>query len=202
MLDVLKDLVGTLLGAWLGAYFGYRFSIKQAQAAESSENAVSQDAYLRHLMDEFTHNRRILRSVKDSLSGPPVENLWTPAATAVTHLRLQAWDQLLCSGVLPLLAPTHQQTLGGADRAVRDAKRVIQTFEAKWRKVGDWAAWDRATENPQPLTTWPIVKDQWLTEASEEVDRAIYLLGQAIGTLPSVTDDDASDHVIYNYEPQ
>lgn len=189
MLGVLNGLIGTLLGAWLGAYFGYRYSVKHARIEEVKKQAASKDAYLRHLADEFSYNRRILMEVKkEMLSGPAIDNLWTPAATAVTHLRLEAWDELVRAGILPLLEALEQQTLGGADRATRDAKRVLQTFAAKWQKVKDWQGWDALTGNPQPLTSQKVVKDQWLSEATGDVERAIYLLTQAISSLPSVTD--------------
>lgn len=179
------DFVVTVFGVIFGAFVSFILIKWQSKRDLNTRKS----AYITNLLMEFKHNREIMYKIKSFVGeGPDIDNLWSPAEVNAISLITEAWNELIKSGILPMIDIKDRTLLQITNRTVHDVKRKIQEISANWKRVEEWHKIDIQKGN-QLLTQRMLYKDKALREATEYIDYSINSLDEAINILKVYCED-------------
>lgn len=180
VVSVASSGISAILGACVGALLSRKATFEAIRWQMKSEAINIQRSYIRNLLEEFKHNKKILHRLDSYIGpGPNVEHFWTPAELIASSLKTDAWDALIKAGVLPVLNEQEQRTLSITNRTVYDVKTYIKEISVNWLRIREWEKHDIESNNPQPAST-KIYSQKIEPEAKETVKYSIKRLEEAL----------------------
>lgn len=193
MLEITIGLLGVLAGfasAWYGVVGSAKRAEEQNRRQKAEADAATKEAYLRHLQEEFSANRRLMAEIKTYIDGgPAIEEILAPEEAASVHLRFTAWDALVRAGVLSNLAPSDQHLFRVADRAGRKSAQDIQTLASNWRRSLAWERWKAGGRKDQEVATLRECLRQTQRQIRDSLDAACIRTDEALTRLKELFPD-------------
>lgn len=110
---------------------------------------------------------------------PPLISAFEAVNAGTFHFRLEAWNAIVRTGILPLLDYRQQKSFQAADKGIRDTARLIQMVNADWKRVMEFNEWDIKHNNPQPAPLQEVYnqRKQYLkdvvTAGKQHIDMAL-----------------------------
>jgi predicted transcriptional regulator with HTH domain len=170
---------GVFAGAWLGAKFGYKHTLKLQQ----KQLLDSKETFLKMALDEIHFNRATLTRIESYITkNPPIENCLDAADIGTQHIRYNAWNVLVESGVLAILSKNQQQFF---QITIQETKNIVQTIQlevAEWKRVYAFHAYYKANpskELMQPLGNLQDILNTTIHNLQQDLKRVVNNLEEA-----------------------
>lgn len=114
----------------------HKMDINEIRECFLTSTGYSREVYLKYWKDELEYNIKLLNSISSYLSmSSPLENAFEAIDIGSRHFRLEVWNQLIRSGLLPLLPNEQLESFKKADNSIKDISRIIQMESADWKRI-------------------------------------------------------------------
>lgn len=173
-IGVILGAAGVFGGAYLGSTLGYKATLK----AQKQQLLESKDNLIYMVILEINFNRATLHKIDSYLvKNPPIETAFDVAEIGSQHIKFDAWNLLIESGVFNILTVTEQMNLLNINGYLRHINQTFQLETADWKRI--FAFHQYYQNNPpneltQPLGNLRDISDTKLRNLKNDIKKAIH----------------------------
>lgn len=137
--DPVWQSVGAIVGGvgvFAGAWYGTKLANKQKLKDLEKELELTKKASVDLLDEEMLRNKELVEKMIDYLKlSPPIKNAFDALVAGSSHLKLEAWNNIVNFNIYPHLTTNQHICYYMAHYKVKNLKSTLDMEVAEWKRI-------------------------------------------------------------------